>query len=196
MAETVHTNQNISSIVKTWSLVIGICLTVLGIFTIVFSTFTSFVTVLFLGVVLLIRGFFDIFHSIRTYRMPHFWNRFLMDIFSLLVGVFLVTHPAVSIAVITLFISAFFIITGLYRTVSAPVEKTRNWEWVLFSGIFSIIVGLLVWTQWPFSALWFIGLLIGIEILSLGISILILPYAVQKAREELKTGYGKPIMGR
>ena len=49
------------------------------------------------------------------------------------------------------------------------IRPARSWGWVLFSGILGIILGILIWSEWPFNAAWLIGLWVGISLLFNGI---------------------------
>ena len=46
--------------------------------------------------------------------------------------------------------------------------RLPHWGWPLASGILNVLLGLLIWAQWPLSGLWVIGLFVGIELIFSG----------------------------
>ena len=168
---------------------------VLGLFTIVFSVSTTFVSVIFLGIVLFIRGAIEIVESFLTYRNEHFWQRLLFGILSLGVGIFLIGRPVIGAATLTILIASFLVVIGLYKAIGSAMIKPINWEWIMLSGILSVILGLLIWSEWPAASFWVIGLLIGVEILTRGIELTMFPYIAKKEINEIRSGFGKPAMG-
>lgn len=63
-----------------------------------------------------------------------------------------------------------------------PSSWTRlrdNWGWLLVSGLLSLIAGVLIWIGWPSSAAWALGLLVGIELIFGGWSMILLALAAR-----------------
>jgi len=58
------------------------------------------------------------------------------------------------------------------ETIREP-RVTRR-VWVLGSGVLSLLRGLLIWNQWPVSGMWAVGVLVGVDLLSTGISMVVL----------------------
>jgi len=58
------------------------------------------------------------------------------------------------------------------ETIREP-RVTRR-VWVLGSGVLSLLLGLLIWNQWPVSGMWAVGVLVGVDLLSTGISMVVL----------------------
>jgi uncharacterized membrane protein HdeD (DUF308 family) len=65
------------------------------------------------------------------------------------------------------------------------VRDHRGWGWLLASGILSLILGVLIWAQWPASGLWVIGLLVGIQLLFTGWSLVMLALAARAHRQTM-----------
>jgi uncharacterized membrane protein HdeD (DUF308 family) len=91
-------------------------------------------------------------------------------------------YPIEGIIALTIFLAVMFFIEGIVRTVFAfQMRPEVGWGWVLTSGIISIIVGVMLWAKLPSSALWAIGLLVGINFIMAGWSSLMLAFAAEKA---------------
>jgi uncharacterized membrane protein HdeD (DUF308 family) len=76
----------------------------------------------------------------------------------------------------------FFFVQGLFRIVGALAGRFRHWGWVLFDGVVTLLLGVMIWRQWPLSGLYVVGLFLGVNLLisgagyvSLGLSVRRLP---------------------
>ncbi|MGI9456670.1 MAG: DUF308 domain-containing protein [Aeoliella sp.] len=91
--------------------------------------------------------------------------------------------PAESVAVLTLFTAAFFIVAGAFRIVVSLVERFSQWGWVFLNGVVTLIVGLIIYDTFPVSALWLIGLLLGLDLLFHGWSWMMLAMFLRRLPE-------------
>ena len=65
-------------------------------------------------------------------------------------------------------------------------SETAVWSWVAFGGLLNIILGVLVYMQWPESGLWVIGMFISIELIINGMNAVILSGIAKKVQKEMK----------
>ncbi len=152
-------------------MVAGVLEIVLGLLIMAFAGFTTFFTVMFLGVFVAVRGLIGGVQALQSRHEEGFWWRLAGGILALVVGIYIVTRPGVTAEIITAVLGLFLVTTGLFRAIAAPLAGIRSWGWVMASGIASLILGLLIFAQWPLSAIWFIGILIGAEALIDGIAL-------------------------
>lgn len=162
---------------KTWSIAFGVGLAVLGLLTISVAGFTSLVSVVFIGLILIIRGIVDVIHGVSNRQEKGFWWRLFGGTLSLVIGALLVSRPVVGMLSLTFLISVLLISNGLFKTIAAPIEHGNQWGWIMFGGVVSLILGFMVLSGWPVSAIWFIGLLVGSEILIQGLLMISTPFA-------------------
>jgi uncharacterized membrane protein HdeD (DUF308 family) len=54
---------------------------------------------------------------------------------------------------------------GVFRIVGSLMYRFPQWGWVLFGGVLNLLLGILIWQQWPFSGFWVIGLFVGIDMI-------------------------------
>jgi uncharacterized membrane protein HdeD (DUF308 family) len=131
---------------------------------------------------LFIAGVIQVVHAFSAPRWSGVALSLLEGILYGVVGVMLASRPLESAAVATLLLGAFLMASGLFRILAVPTFlRIRNWGWVLASGIISLLLGIAVWAQWPVSGLWVIGAFIGIEMISWGISLMMLGVSVRDA---------------
>ncbi len=108
----------------------------------------------------------------------------LNAVLSIVVGLMLIRHPLAGALVMALLLAAYFTVAGIFRIVAALSMRIRGWGWALADGIITLILGILVWAQWPVSGLWIIGLFIGIDLIVVGWSEVMLAVAARSLRLE------------
>jgi uncharacterized membrane protein HdeD (DUF308 family) len=155
-----------------WFLAVGIAFIVLGALCVIGDVTATFATVLVFGWFLLISGVFALVHGIRT----HTWRGFLLSLLSALLrgftGYLLIRYPLAGAVSLTLILASFFIVGGLFRAIGAAMLKLPHWGWSVFSGIVSVVLGIVLLSQMPFSSIWFIGFAIGIDLIVEGVSLI------------------------
>jgi len=166
-----------------WYLALGLVLIALGTMAIGSSLVMTLVSVVFFGWLLIVGGLAEAAHAF--WRKA--WGGFVLDLLGgilyLVVGFMLVANPAASAVALTLLIAVFLIVTGVFRVAAAVAGRPPHWGWLLLSGALSLVLGILIWGEWPVSGLWVIGLFVGIEMLFNGWSLVMLSLAARNAPE-------------
>jgi len=62
-------------------------------------------------------------------------------------------------------LAAYLTVIGLFRTIAAAHLRCTRWGWAIFDGLVTLVLGLLLWTAWPVTALWFLGFAVGLALL-------------------------------
>jgi uncharacterized membrane protein HdeD (DUF308 family) len=98
-------------------------------------------------------------------------------------GVIVIANPIGAVLTLTWLFGFLLIFEGIVTIISAFVNKTgRSLAWLLgLDGVITLILGILVLSQWPQSAIWLIGLYIGISILMSGLSLLVVALSTRRA---------------
>jgi uncharacterized membrane protein HdeD (DUF308 family) len=151
-----------------WFLILGIALIVLGTIAVAFSAPASEAAMFILGFFLVAGGFFYIIGAFFTRCWGGFFLSLLAGVLHLAVGVIFIEHPVDAAIVFTLLLAAFFFVEGLFRIVGALTGQFHNWGWALCSGVLTLLLGVIIWRQWPFSGAWVPGTLIGIDMIFSG----------------------------
>ena len=148
-----------------WFLALGIGWIVLGTISLSCTPFTTFVTVALFGVIMLIGGISQVVSAFWAGRWSGFLLQVLVGILYVVVGFMVIDAPVASAASLTLVIAAFLFIGGMIRIVVAMAERFPGWGWVLLNGAVTLLLGLLIYKQWPLSGVFVIGLFVGIEMI-------------------------------
>jgi uncharacterized membrane protein HdeD (DUF308 family) len=167
-----------------WYLALGIVLTVLGMIAIGSTFLMTIASVLFFGWLLIVGGVMEAIHAFWHKRWAGFFLDLLTGILYVIVGWMMVTNPKESALLLALIIAMFLVFEGVFRIVAALTARYPHWGWVLFNGVISLVLGVMIWRQWPYSGLWVIGLFVGIEMLLNGWSLVMLSLTGRHLPEE------------
>ena len=83
-------------------------------------------------------------------------------------GVVLVDRPMLGAAGYTLFLTMLFFAVGIVRVAAAVLNRFSGWGWAVLSGLISVLLAVLIWQDYPESALWVIGMFVGIDLIFAG----------------------------
>jgi uncharacterized membrane protein HdeD (DUF308 family) len=157
-----------------WFVLLGFLLTVLGMAAISYSALTSVAAVLVFGYFLLIGGVFYIVGAFFTGAWGGFFLSLLAGVLYLATGFIVVEHPGEAALLYTLLLAVFFFVEGLFKIVAALAGRFRHRGWVLFNGVVTLALGVMIWRDWPLSGLWVIGLFVGINLIMSGVGYMML----------------------
>jgi len=164
-----------------WLLILGFLLIVVGLVAISEAFFATLATVLITGTLLMIGGVVEIIDAFFGRGWRGFWMHLLAGIMYLVLGFLLVQRPVAAAAIFTLMLAAAFFVGGLFRIIVALSERFYGWGWVLLNGVVTLILGILIWREWPEAAFWAIGLFVGIDMLFAGWSLVITALTIRGA---------------
>jgi uncharacterized membrane protein HdeD (DUF308 family) len=169
-----------------WGLLaaVGILLIVCGVVAIFTPFVASGAAILLIGFLLVAGGVAAIIGGIRARAEGGLAFYLVSGILAMIAGIVILRNPAESLGVITLLIAVWLIVDGIFRIVAAFMGRTGSKGWAIFGGILAILLGVMVWAGWPVSALWFLGLAVGIEMIFLGFSWLSIGMAARAVREQ------------
>lgn len=167
--------------------ILGTILILLGLAAIVFPHMASISVELFAGWLFVIGGVVQVFHTLQSKGHGGFMWAILVGLLQIAVGLILLVYPLSGVIALTVFLAVSFLVEGIFRTGQAMQIRPRpGWFWALLSGMLSIVVGVLLYVQLPGSALWAIGLLIGINLAMGGWALLMLAMAGSAISEALE----------
>lgn len=161
----------VNSIHKHWALFLaeGIVLVILGAAAIVLPAIATITFAIFIGWLLLISGVVGLITTLWMHRrVPGFWWSLISAFIGIVAGVLLLLWPLTGVLSLTLVLSAFFIVEGITSILYAFEHRNQlsgRWGWMLVSGIIDLILAGIIIAGLPGTALWALGLLVGINLL-------------------------------
>lgn len=166
-----------------WYLALGISLVVLGTLAVLFSYTTTIFSLIYLGVFLMVIGLFEIIQSCTLNKWSTFFLHLFLGILYMVGGFFMLANPMLNALTLTLMMAFFFMVSGISKTVFAAIRPVPHRGWLILNGITSFILGFLVWKEWPFSGFWFIGMLVGIDTIITGWTLIMLSYSAKTIKK-------------
>jgi uncharacterized membrane protein HdeD (DUF308 family) len=160
---------------------LGLLLIILGFLAIAYTGWATEFTVILLGFLLAGAGVLQIVSSSYTKKWTGFSHSFLMGLLYTIAGLFCIFKPVQGAEGLTLLIAALLLIGGSFRIVSAISHRFEYWGLVVFSGLISIGLGILILAEWPSSSFWVIGLFVGVDLILAGWAWVLLSLAARKS---------------
>jgi uncharacterized membrane protein HdeD (DUF308 family) len=152
-----------------WYLLQSVLMILGGILALVFPIISSVAIVIFLGWLLIFSGILQAFNLIDVRHVPHFWLQLVSVVLSVLVGILFLRNPEAGLLTLTLLLIVFFMVEGISKIIfSLTIRPFPNWGWVFASGVVGILLAFYLWANTPVTAIWLLGVLLGIELISEG----------------------------
>jgi uncharacterized membrane protein HdeD (DUF308 family) len=155
-----------------WYLAQSALMILAGVLALLYPALSSVGVVLFLGWLLIISGILQGISLIGAQHVPHFWLQLVSVALFVIVGVLFLRNPAESLLTLTLLLIMFFMVEGISKVIFAlTIRPFPNWGWVLASGIVGILLALYLWSSIPVTAIWLLGVLLGIALIAEGLAL-------------------------
>jgi uncharacterized membrane protein HdeD (DUF308 family) len=151
-----------------WFVLLGVAMIVLGTVALGAVPIASLATTLMIGVLLLGSGAAEIVGAFWCRAWSGFLLHLLSGVLSVVVGALFLRAPGDALLALTLLLVCLLTTGGVFKIVAALFYRFGAWGWLLVSGIIDFILGLMIWQEWPASALWVIGLFVGISLVFRG----------------------------
>lgn len=151
----------------------GVVMIALGVIAVLLPNIATLAIEILIGSLFLFGGLIRLLTLSRCRNVPGYWWSIVLALLATALGVVLLAQPAQGALTLTMVLVAFFIVEGVLSIAIAFGFRAtlRGWAWTLFSGIVDLILAYLIWRGWPDSAAWAIGLLVGINMFFLGLSL-------------------------
>jgi len=150
----------------TW---LGVALIVLGVLAIIFPLATTIAAKVFIGWIFIISGAFQIWQSFSIRGWGGFLWNLLIGAMYLVVGCWLAFDPFAGIIGLTVLLAITFIAQGVMEAaMAAKLRPNDGWGWMMFSGLIGVLAGVLIISGLPSTAVWAVGLMVGINMISSG----------------------------
>lgn len=153
----------------TWDVVFGVLSVIAGGMILGHVALASLVSVLFLGWALIVGGVVVFTSAIRTWGDPGHWWALIAGGLLAVLGAGFVRNPGASLLVLTLLAGSLLIVGGIVRLVAA-FQPGAPKSLLIVNGTATLALGLMVFSQWPVSALWYLGMVLGVQLILDGLT--------------------------
>ena len=170
-----------------WLLGLGILFLILGIIGLGMTFTLTQLSMIFFGVLFIIGGGVQIVHLFKCGSWKGVFWHLIIGVLYIAAGITCISNPMLASTVITAVLGVMFIAIGLSRLIMAfTMRGNQGWGWVLVSGVITFLLGLIILLHWPLSGLWFIGMIIAIELIIHGWAYIFVALAARNASSEAK----------
>lgn len=154
---------------------LGVLTVVFGVIAIAAPLFTGITVTVFVGFLVLASGIAQIVHALKSKQWgTGIWGT-IIGLLGCFAGLIMIFRPLVGLATLALLLAFYFLIDGISEIIAAfKIKPDQGWGWVLFNGVIALLLGIMIWRQWPVSGAWAIGVLFGVHMLMSGWTMVIL----------------------
>ncbi len=169
-----------------WLLALGVIFLIMGTLGMGMTLFLTLTSLIFLGVFMLAGGIFQLVTAFREKSGKSLVLSLLLALLYVIAGIWVIINPALASVFATAMIAGILSALGVLRLIAAFDRKpAKGWGWLLLSGILTLALAIMIFAQWPSSALWVIGLFLAIEMIFHGWAYILTALALRK---------GKPLL--
>jgi uncharacterized membrane protein HdeD (DUF308 family) len=176
-----HSPLDIVRHASTWSIVWGVLLIVFGMLAIGSPFLAAVAVSAVIAWLIILAGVVHLILAFHVHRAGSMIWKLLVGLAYLFFGVYLLIHPALAVASLTLVLASLFLIEGILDIILFfQMRSMRGSGWMLGDGIITLLLGLLIYLQWPSSSMWAIGTLVGVSMIISGVTRVMFSLAVRK----------------
>ena len=164
---------------------LGIGIAIAGVLAIVSPLVAGLSVTIAVGVLLIVSGVSRLFLAFKMGSFGRGLLMFALGALTLVAGGYLVARPGMGLATLTLVLAAYLFVEGVFEIIYAfRLRPIKGWGWTLFSGIAALVLGIMIWRQFPVSGMWAVGTIAGFHMIFAGSSMASLSRAARSAAKD------------
>jgi uncharacterized membrane protein HdeD (DUF308 family) len=172
--ELVHKSIN-------WSIFLSVLLILAGLCALLVPFMSGLGVTLFIGWAMMLSGIFHLIFAFKTHTTGSVLWELLLAAVYIISGLYLIFHPLSGLVSLTFLLIIYLVFEAVLEFIHAYQVRPRAGSgWLIFDGIITLLLAVMIWRSWPFSTVWAIGTLVGISMLFSGISRLMLSLAAKR----------------
>lgn len=164
-----------------WSIAWGVLLVAFGVLAIGSPLVAAVAVNTLIAWLIIFAGSVHVVLAFYTHGAGSVIWRLLVGLAYIFAGGYLLMHPLLGVATLTLLLATLFLIEGVLDIVLyAKLRPARGSGWFLFDGLVTVLLAVLIWAHWPSSSAWAIGTLVGVSMIMSGVSRIMMSLAVRR----------------
>ena len=183
--------QNPSDVVRqasTWSLLWGVLLVVLGVVAVASPMIAAVAVNVVVAWLVVLAGVAHLALAFHARGAGSVIWRALVGLAYVAFGVYLVAHPVIGVASLTLVLGSLFLVEGILDiSLFFQLRALSGAKLFLLDGIVTLVLGLMIYLQWPSSSAWAIGTLVGVSLIISGVTRVMMSLAVRKVTDTISS---------
>lgn len=163
------------------AVVIGFVMSICGILAVTAPLVAGLAVTVTVGVLFMIGGVSQCVLAFKAGAFGRGLLIFVIGAITALAGAYLVNQPLEGLAEITIILMAFFVVTGIFDIIaSLQIRPSSGWGWMAFNGIVTLALGVMIWSEFPLSGSWAVGVLFGIRLMLAGWTLVAIGSALRR----------------
>lgn len=163
--------DNLPSTTSLW--LSGIAMVVFGVIAIASPLIAGTAVVWVIGGLMTVAGIFHCFQSLREDSWGSKLGGLILGILLTIGGLGVLGHPLLGLSFLTLLLALFFVVEGIWKIIASfSYRPAPGWIGLLLSGLIGFLLGWMIWSEWPLSGVWAVGVLVGVDLLMTGASLI------------------------
>ena len=159
----------------------GIIITLLGFLAVALPGISTLSTELFIGWLLIFGGIIQLYRTFKGRHEQGFVGSLITSILYLIFGILLIVFPVAGIISLTLLMTLFFLAEGIAKIILGfQLRPISRGGLFILNGILALVMSFIIWAGWPGTAFWVLGLLVGINMIFFGISLIFMAIGMPK----------------
>jgi len=163
----------------------------LGIAAVIWPKISSLAVGVYVGWLFLLSGVVGLATMFFAPNVAGFLWSLLTGALALFAGVLLLWHPVEGVVSLTLVLVAFFIAEGVSQIAASFLYRSafpESWGWMVVSGIIDLVLAGVIIAGWPGSFSWALGLIVGANLVTSGLAIIMVAVAARKMITSMRNG--------
>lgn len=166
----------------------GVVLLIAGILSIAAPLAAGLSITIMVGVLLVIGGISECALAFKAGAFGRGLLMFVVGLLMTLAGLYMVMQPAAGLISLTMILVFYLVVTGVFELLIAlQVRPADGWGWLMFNAIVTLLLGIMLWRQFPLSGVWAIGVLFGIKMVFSGWALIFIGRNVKQVTEAVKS---------
>jgi len=183
------TSTSPASVVRSslgWSIALSVLMIIAGVLAIALPPIAGITVTLLVGWALIFSGAAHLVFAWHTGSAGGVVWELLVGVVYIVAGGYVLMHPLVSMAALTLALAVFLFIEAILEFIlSFKLRPMPGSGWLVADGIITLVLAVMIGTTWPFNTGWVLGTLVGISILFSGVSRLMLSIGARRLASKL-----------
>ena len=172
-----------------WSIVWGVLLVVVGMLAIAAPFLAAIAITALVAWLIILAGIIHLTLAFQVHGAGSKIWKVLIGLAYICFGGYLIWHPLLRVAALTLVLASLFLIEGILDIILYfKLRSVRGSVWELLNGIITLLLGLLIYVHWPSSTLWALGTLVGVGMIVSGLTRVMLSLGARKLQSSLQEG--------
>jgi uncharacterized membrane protein HdeD (DUF308 family) len=147
----------------------GVILIIVGTMALTSPLVAGSSSTIMVGVLLVIGGIGQCILDFKAGAFGRSLLTFIVGLLMIIAGSYMATQPVVGLASLTLILVIYLVVTALFELIMAfQIRPAEGWGSMLINGIVTLLLGIMLWRQFPLSGAWAICIVFGVKMMFSG----------------------------